>query len=255
MQKNQTLIFAVTALTLSIALACAGANDSAGLPLEDNAVEGDNAVESYENEFTAEEDGEPENEDTETKAFCGIRPDHTSTIELHSGALGEYGNWDECMTYCPAGWYAYAMELVSEPPQGGGDHDDTALNGVHIRCNSKSDFAKSTWITGGAGGWGEFGSIAAVQPDVKTNPMVGARILFEAHQVGEFDDTTANAIKFKSLTGTVSVPEAKTSWGDWYPYQICPNGTAVCGIRNKVEAPNGGDDTSLNDVQFACCTF
>ena len=42
------------------------------------------------------------------------------------------------------------------------------------------------------------------------------------------------------------------SYGSWS--ESCAANTAVCGIRTKIEAPQGrGDDTALNDIELFCC--
>lgn len=43
--------------------------------------------------------------------------------------------------------------------------------------------------------------------------------------------------------------------GDWLAPAYCDPGQAICGYRQQVEGPqaSGVDDTSLNEVEFACC--
>ena len=42
--------------------------------------------------------------------------------------------------------------------------------------------------------------------------------------------------------------------GDWLAAANCDPGTAICGYRQQVEAQNAfGDDSALNEVDFACC--
>ena len=47
--------------------------------------------------------------------------------------------------------------------------------------------------------------------------------------------------------------------GNWGTYggwsESCAKGTGVCGIRTKVERPQGydKDDSALNDVELYCC--
>ena len=44
-------------------------------------------------------------------------------------------------------------------------------------------------------------------------------------------------------------------WGSWSDPQYCPQGHYVCGLRQRVERPQGrdGDDTAMNAVSFYCC--
>ncbi|MFT6146087.1 MAG: hypothetical protein ACJAZO_002631 [Myxococcota bacterium] len=43
-------------------------------------------------------------------------------------------------------------------------------------------------------------------------------------------------------------------WGSWSNWQWCPSDTFMCGMRTKVEGDQGfSDDTSMNDIQIACC--
>jgi len=48
-------------------------------------------------------------------------------------------------------------------------------------------------------------------------------------------------------------------WGDWHGWQYCPPKTYVCGARVRFEASQGGgvknDDTAMNGIEFACCSF
>lgn len=44
-------------------------------------------------------------------------------------------------------------------------------------------------------------------------------------------------------------------WGKyWFSSDSCPVGTAICGIKTKVQKEQGrGDDSALNNVKFYCC--
>ncbi len=45
-----------------------------------------------------------------------------------------------------------------------------------------------------------------------------------------------------------------TNWGDWGGWSDACEGKGICGIKTRVEAPQGrGDDTALNDVCMFCC--
>ena len=44
-----------------------------------------------------------------------------------------WGIWHEA-TYCPNNYYVCGLQQKVEPKQGGGSNDDTALNGVALKC-------------------------------------------------------------------------------------------------------------------------
>lgn len=87
---------------------------------------------------------------------------------------------------------------------------------------------------------------------------------FKSFQGSPFgDDSAANGIKFKcrrkddsGRTKTIGHAGFWGSFGSWS--EECQKGTAICGLRTKVEPPQGGfwnDDSALNDVQFVCCNL
>ena len=78
------------------------------------------------------------------------------------------------------------------------------------------------------------------------------------------DDTAANFMQIRcrafeaSDEGYAMYPG--TGYGYWGSYgnwsESCVPGTAVCGIRTRIERPQGGgnaDDTTLNDLELYCC--
>ena len=49
---------------------------------------------------------------------------------------------------------------------------------------------------------------------------------------------------------------SEKGWGEWSPAVSCNSNQYVCGLRQKVEPPQGdNDDTGLNDIKFYCCYF
>lgn len=192
----------------------------------------------------------PQGTDGDTTKACATRPDLASSFSL---ANGSWGSWQACYQLCPAGAFAYGTYLRSESSQGIGD--DTALNGIQLDCYDRFSGAYMGFVTSQLGPWGTWGPRAVTNPYVVGNPIVGGQMLVESPQ-GAGDDTAANAVVLLALNGTISQPPVNTGWGSWQPLRACPTGQAVCGVNTRVEASQGaGDDTSLNGIAFACCTF
>jgi hypothetical protein len=185
-----------------------------------------------------------------SKACVPPRADHVATVQVHGGFWGSYSS---CMSYCPAGSYTYTVFAKSESSQGAGD--DTALNGVKLQCADLRTGAATGVITSKTGGWGSWGSGASVNPLLTGNPFTTARMRMEGPIAG--DNTAANAIQMTALSGNTATPGGQRGWGDWQLFTTrCPIGTAICGINTRVEGSQGlGDDTALNGITFACCTF
>jgi len=190
-----------------------------------------------------------------SKACTPPRADHTNTVEIGGGSWGSYS---QCMSYCPAGSYALQVATKSEASQGGGlfGGDDTALNGVRLGCIDLRTGAFTGNITSLVGSWGSWSATKNVNPFISGNPFVAGRMNIEAPQ-GPGDDTAANTIEMTAKSGTVVKTGGQHEWGSWDPFSHrCGLGTAICGINTRVEGKLGaGDDTALNGVTFACCTF
>lgn len=198
---------------------------------------------------SATQDSEPM---PELQAACTYRPDFVTSI---TPGEGSWGTWAQCFEWCPTPrWpratFANVIVLKSEAPRGGGD--DTALNGIALDCAEyASDPQFPGYITSSVGGWGKWMDWASECRWF--NPMVAAQIMIEGSQ-GSGDDTAANRLIAKCKDGTWKHPDAYTSWGTWRDPVSCPENTAICGIRTRVESSRGnGDDTSLNGVELACC--
>eukprot|EP00727_Mastigamoeba_balamuthi_P012573 m51a1_g7939 hypothetical protein (372) ;mRNA; f:89401-105309 len=172
--------------------------------------------------------------------------------EVEVGNEGQWGDWG-LLSSCPEGRFARGFVTKSEAAQGKGD--DTALNGVRLVCEGGNTQDGPMSEEGPWGTWDE--------------PILcpaGSRVI--AFQVQEekacgskCDDTALNAIKMRCrntqgsdvLVDVEQESHTKTSWGDWSKWYDCPAGTAVTGIRTRVEIPQGkGDDTALNAIHLLC---
>jgi len=138
-----------------------------------------------------------------------------------------------------------------------GDGDDTAANGIELFCGSRQNPQKYFGsITSHVGPWGDWFNIRSCKRKPGEVEFLSKfATLVEASQ-GDRDDTSMNNIAFKCTDGEEQLlGDSPTSWGHWSTWTECPYGTAICGLETKVEHPRGdGDDTSLNDVKFYCCT-
>ena len=186
-----------------------------------------------------------------TEKSCTIpRSDVAGYITIGSGS---WGSWQECYDFCPADTFAYSVILRSEPPQGSGD--DTAMNGIAISCYNRWNGAYQGYVTSHIGYWGSWVAWAMVNPASTSNPFISGKMKIEPPQ-GSGDDTAANIVQLKSMNGVWIQPDTNSAWGTWNSETACPSGSAICGIKTRVESPQGsGDDTALNGTAFACCSF
>jgi hypothetical protein len=188
----------------------------------------------------------------ETAKDCISRGDHVASITISDG---NWGSWASCFDMCPPGSYAYGVNLKSEAPVG--SSDDTSVNAVSLWCYNRGSGAFTEFVESTQQGWGTWldASYCAGGSD---NPIVSGNLRLEAPQGSGADDTSANGLRFscKNSSGVEETAVSNTGWGTFRGKVQCPAGTAVCGVKTRVEANQGsGDDTALNGLQYACCTF
>jgi len=229
--------------TVTLALALAAGCDGSGTGTEPGVVAPQPGAVSPETEIAVS------NVDASVKAACPVvRTDLVGTALVSNG---NFGSWASCPSFCPAGSFAYGLSHKSEPSQGGGD--DTALNGIALNCNNRVTGAFTGSATSATGPWGSFLAVAMC-PNTNA-PLTFGNLQLEASQ-GIGDDTSANRISGTCKDGTQINPISNTAWGTWRGWVGCPAGTAVCGIRTRVEGSKGlDDDTALNGVELQCCAF
>lgn len=251
--KNQSL-WAMVALVGAACVACSGVDD---LPRSDTAgfedsAGGSGADEGAGSEFDegfaddSSKTGADDEIGTLSEAACTYRGDFVNVTLTPSE--GFWGNWGQCFEWCDAGSFASYAKLKSETPRGSGD--DTGLNAIELTCVNRSSGVEANKLYSLQGGWGSW---QARNDDCAGQPIIGAKMMVEPKQ-GSGDDTAANRVAFKCLNGAWSYPDSYTAWGSWSDVQECPAGTAVCGLRTRVEPSQGSrDDTALNGMELACC--
>ncbi|KAM9450370.1 vitelline membrane outer layer protein 1-like [Clarias gariepinus] len=171
---------------------------------------------------------------------------YRSRIEVSNG--GRWGSWGH-QEMCPFGTYATGFSLKVE--RAIGDGDDTALNGIALRCSMPAYGTQSySTVQSDVGSWGTW-----TQNIWCSSGVLNAFQLRVEGPQGRGDDTAANNIRFSCSSGEIRTGDGMYwgEWGEWSPQCVK---TAICGIQTKVEIPQGsGDDTSLNDVRFFCCSL
>ncbi|XP_043090328.1 vitelline membrane outer layer protein 1-like [Puntigrus tetrazona] len=160
----------------------------------------------------------------------------------NGGGWGSWGHRD----MCPIGTWAAGFSLRVEDPVGEGD--DTALNGIRLHCvHSSNSYHSYASVQSDVGSWGRW-------TEIKWCPsgfLIGFQLRVEPSQ-GNGDDTAANNILFKCTQG--SLAGEGTNWGFWGDWSQTCEGRGICGLRTRIEGPQGrGDDTALNDVRMFCC--
>ncbi|KAK9954916.1 hypothetical protein ABG768_014830 [Culter alburnus] len=159
-----------------------------------------------------------------------------------------WGSWG-VQDMCPSGMYAAGFSLRVEEPSHV-MYDDTSLNGIRLHCvyPSEGSYELYATIESDVGHWGQW-------TDIKWCPsgfLKAFQLRVESAQ-GNGDDTAANNIRFSCSDGVVLTGDG-TGWGDWGDWSSACGGRGICGIKTRVESPQGsGDDTALNDAQMYCC--
>jgi hypothetical protein len=176
------------------------------------------------------------------------RDDYVRSIASEGTSWGRWSNY----VVCPPGQWAMGYAMKVEPPMGEGD--DTAANAVELYCGNKNS-SSLVKIKPHNGYWGKWGQPVYCP---LSRFMTHFRVKVEARQVPGEDDTSVNSVMFKCEDGSVieginGGPDG--TWREWgfLPAELMP--AAICGLRVKVESPrpSGGDDTALNQLEFAFC--
>eukprot|EP00727_Mastigamoeba_balamuthi_P004796 m51a1_g14314 hypothetical protein (716) ;mRNA; r:1829-4875 len=181
---------------------------------------------------------------------CAATSGGACAYPLEVGSDGYWGDWGE-LASCPAGAFAVGFVTKSEESQGVGD--DSALNGVRLTCEGGSAAEGPTSLVAK---WGTWDAPVACPAGY----YVGAFQVLAEKPCGDFcDDTAANALRVRCRNRAgQELAETEyhtmTSWGEWSQWYSCPAGTAVTGIRTRVEEA-GSDATALNAIRLRCSPF
>lgn len=187
--------------------------------------------------------------------FCvNVSVGHQVSQWLESPKLTNWGDWG-LPALCPENKWVVGLNLKIEGSQGQRflrNDDDTALNAVHLTCaDFNGNGAEPIWSTDGE--WGSYRGDRRCVNGIAT----GFQLRSEPDQRGKDDVGAVDmALRCTNFNGDneIVVGGGVLDFGHWTDLRICPPMTAVCGIQTQVEPPQGrGDDTSLNNVNIACC--
>ena len=130
-------------------------------------------------------------------------------------------------------------------PKKGLFKDDSALNGIQLKCTDGSYTSK---LTGPHGSWGTFRQCTG------DRYVTGFNLRSEAYQDIR-DDAGATDVEMQCSDRKEVLQGDGLRWGTWelpVGYQECPKGSYFCGVQARIEH-RGRDDTGVNEMIFICC--
>ena len=144
---------------------------------------------------------------------------------------GLWGKWGE-EELCPSNGYVVSFKQRVEEYQGA-NGNDSALNSICLICNTGKEVCKKGFYR--------------------------ADLNFEEDQ-GHGDDTAANDFKMKCRDGNWITADNGKTWGKWLGFKACPDKQIICGMKTRIQSPQGervrenrDDDSALNGVELVCC--
>ena len=145
--------------------------------------------------------------------------------------------------FCPTATYVVGFKLRVHEKQGL-LKDDTALNGIQLKCSDGSVTGK---LSGPRGYWGTYRQCTGGRH------VTGFNLRSEGPQKG--DDAAATDVEMQCSDRKERLYGDGLKWGDWHlrkGYQECPNRSYFCGVQARIES-RGVDSTGLNQMVFICC--
>ena len=163
---------------------------------------------------------------------------------------GPFGAWAYNYDYCNENQYVigYSMKIEAS------DSDNTALNGVNLKCADYGSTTATKDIYSTTGRWGRWKS-AKECTDGK--PVTGFRLKYvsSAH-----DDVGATNLELwcgyqevESGSALQAEYDSDVDFGSWSGWKRCPTSYAVVGFKTRVGANQGRRDyTAMNGINMVC---
>ncbi|KAG2497085.1 hypothetical protein HYH03_005079 [Edaphochlamys debaryana] len=197
---------------------------------------------------------------------------------------GHFGNWQQNFVMCTGakGGYlpvvGYAMRVEAYQ---GTSKDDTALNGIKLKCQDGKIITVSEGIWGDwyprspAGKTETFDCPSGQYVDainVKLDERRGSGFstsIFASDALGNDDvgavgfelycnkGDRAGIYSFNDMANAATGQDVWADIGYWQGRASCGSGKFVCGMAVRTEANQGSDsdDSALNGIELACCAF
>ena len=159
----------------------------------------------------------------------------------------EWGEWGEAQ-YCAAGAFARSVRVKIQASQGGGNNDDTGVNGIEFMCSD------GCVISSAMGSQGEFAENKTC-PGTNENGFVD-KLDFKSSErhgdgLGENDNTGVDGLRWCCTVGYGWTQTLAGYTGSWGSPVWCPSGQAIYGFQTKTQ-DEGPDAKGMTAAKFFC---
>lgn len=180
-------------------------------------------------------------------ALCFNRSGFLATALV---STGHYGSWAGCIDFCPEGSWVWSINTRWDCQGGGSDCSGT--NTIMLGCHDRAGNYVAS-ISSSAGWWGYWSGWYTTR---NGGPAKGMET-FTMPKRGSRDDMSMTVAYLLDSGGSMVGESSGFHSGDVWARNECPAGTRVCGLQTRLEAKQGtrDDDTALNGVNLACCSF
>jgi hypothetical protein len=188
-------------------------------------------------------------DDTELNAikliFCSLTSWNDKIVEQLNKGL--YGEWDTFL--CPQDTYVYGISAKVVPSKG--DGDDTAMNGISLKCKSPRSNSETSIVSkdlSSEGTWTEM---------LKNDQFIcGGQVRFDPTNRDQGDATALNGIRVKFCTYTITdeliLEEGKQ--GSWLDPIDIPTNTFACGVTLKYsQDPSPKGNYPIDAIKLIYC--
>ena len=160
----------------------------------------------------------------------------------------DWGQWGSAQ-FCPGNSFVRSVRVKYQESQGGGDNDDTGVNGLELECSD------GCMITSAVAEWGEW-TPNMTCPGTNENGFMD-KLNFRSsgnlgQGLGDNDDTGADGFRWCCTVGWGWITAAGGYTGAWNAPINCPANHAIYGLQTKVARARRDDQIGLVTAKFFC---